>query len=170
MTRKLVTLDVCQDIREGRQPCSRIMQTVSALQESEDLQLIAPFEPVPLFGLLGEQGFGHAAKPIGSGDWEVLFSKDIPVEAPSPGPVGPAACQSPCGCTDVVEVDARGLEPPQPMVKILEALAQLPAGAELHARTDRRPIHLFPQLASRGFAATTEELSDGSFVNRIHRA
>jgi TusA-related sulfurtransferase len=71
---------------------------------------------------------------------------------------------------ETVEVDARGLEPPQPMVRILEALARLPAGAELRARTDRRPMHLYPLLAERGFTADTQEQSDGSFLTRIRRA
>lgn len=72
--------------------------------------------------------------------------------------------------TPVVELDARGLEPPQPMVRILEALATLPPGAQLRARTDRRPIHLFPLLEQRGFQADTTEAPDGGFVSTIrHR-
>ncbi len=69
----------------------------------------------------------------------------------------------------VVEVDARGLEPPQPLVKILESLAALPAGAELRAFTDRRPVHLYAQLEERGFAAVTEEQPDGTFLTHIRR-
>ena len=81
-----------------------------------------------------------------------------------------AACKGAASdAAPVVEVDARGLEPPQPMVKILEALAALPAGAELRARTDRRPIHLYAQVKERGFAAATEEQSDGSFLTHIRR-
>ncbi len=69
-----------------------------------------------------------------------------------------------------IEVDARGLEPPQPMMRILEALASLPAGATLRARTDRRPMHLFPILTERGYAAETQEQTDGSFLTLIRRA
>jgi TusA-related sulfurtransferase len=69
-----------------------------------------------------------------------------------------------------VEVDARGLEPPQPLVVILEALASLPAGVELRAHTDRRPLHLYPLLEQRGFVGETEEQHDGSFVTIIRRA
>lgn len=72
--------------------------------------------------------------------------------------------------TELVDVDARGLEPPQPMLRILEALAALAVGATLRARTDRRPMHLYPLLAERGFTAETEEQSDGSFVTHIRRA
>ncbi len=72
--------------------------------------------------------------------------------------------------TEILDVDARGLEPPQPMVQILEALSTLPAHAALRARTDRRPVHLHPLLEARGFKGTSEEQSDGSFVTHIRRA
>ena len=71
--------------------------------------------------------------------------------------------------TPVVELDARGLEPPQPMVRILEALAALPPGSTLHARTDRRPVHLYPLLEERGFQADTTDAPDGGFLNTIRR-
>ena len=67
-------------------------------------------------------------------------------------------------------LDARGLEPPQPLVVILEALVSLPESAELHARTDRRPLHLYPLLEQRGFVGATEEQHDGSFITTIRRA
>lgn len=72
--------------------------------------------------------------------------------------------------TQVVEVDARGLEPPEPMIRILEALESLPPAAELCARTDRRPVHLLPHLAERGFAGDTKEQTDGSYVTHIRRS
>lgn len=69
-----------------------------------------------------------------------------------------------------LELDARGLEPPQPMVRILQALANLPEGATLQARTDRRPLHLYALLTERGYRAETVEQSDGSFLTLICRA
>ena len=70
----------------------------------------------------------------------------------------------------IVDVDARGLEPPQPMVRILEALSALPANASVRARTDRRPMHLYAVIAERGFTAETQAEPDGSFVTHIRRA
>lgn len=67
----------------------------------------------------------------------------------------------------IVELDARGLEPPQPMVRILETLATLPAGAVLRARTDRRPLHLLAHLADRGWQCESTEETDGSCVTHI---
>jgi hypothetical protein len=54
-------------------------------------------------------------------------------------------------------------------VKILETLATLPTDASLRARTDRRPVHLYPMLEARGFTCTSEEQIDGSFITHIRR-
>ena len=61
-------------------------------------------------------------------------------------------------------LDARGLEPPRPLVVILEALSGLPEGSELRARADRRPMHLYALLEQRGFTGETEQQHDGSFI------
>lgn len=69
-----------------------------------------------------------------------------------------------------IQLDARGLEPPQPMMKILEALATLSAGQCLAAHTDRQPMLLYPMLEQRGFTYETTRQSDGSHLTHIrHR-
>ena len=185
----IVTLDVREDLRRGREPFSKIMSTVASLGADDQLFLIAPFEPTPLFRILGEQGFRHTMRTTESGDCEVLFSRQAQAEVANRADAEPCgnhedssrrplqnrAGQScpersePLQNLEEVEVDARGLEPPQPLVKILEAVAILPEGASLCARTDRRPMHLYPRLEERGFAAETKEESDGSFITFISR-
>jgi uncharacterized protein (DUF2249 family) len=160
MREKVIHLDVRDDIRRGREPFSKIMQTVAQLREDESLRLTAPFEPKPLFAVLAKQGFLHESRPLESGDWEVLFSRSAPTADSAE-----ASVRKP----EVVEVDARGLEPPQPMVRILEAVASLPKGSELRAFTDRRPMHLYPHLEQRGFRGQSEEQPDGSFITHIRR-
>lgn len=68
----------------------------------------------------------------------------------------------------VLDIDVRGLEPPQPLIRVLQALADLHEGEELRARTDSQPVHLLPLLADRGYVGETQEQIDGSFVTRIH--
>jgi uncharacterized protein (DUF2249 family) len=172
MSQTTVKLDVREDIRNGREPFGRIMQTVTHLKDSEQLLLIAPFEPAPLYAVLAQQGFSHESKPTATGDWEVLITRG-PGDPAAPDTT-PASAQPPlgskhrlCSGPPVLEVDARGLEPPQPLVKILEALATLPEGARLRALTDRRPMHLYAQLEERGFVGESEEQKDGSFVTNV---
>ena len=172
MSHKVVTLDVREDIRRGREPFAKIMQAVAALKANEGLLLLAPFEPKPLYSVLGQQGFAHEARQTAAGDWEIRFTRGSATpasgRAPSPAPARPATAAAGVAAA-TVEVDARGLEPPQPLVTILEALATLPKGARLRALTDRRPMHLYAQLEERGFTGTTEEQPDGSFVTYVDR-
>lgn len=173
MNKNIFTLDVREDIRSKRSPLSAVLKAVALLRPDETLRVLAPFEPVPLYEVLGRQGFQHTAKPISATDWEVLFSR---LSGASPASVKPAgAPASNCDSSDnnlksAVEVDARGLEPPQPMVKILEAVTALSPGTTLRAHTDRRPMHLYAQLEERGFIGESQEQSDGSFITHIrHR-
>ena len=168
------TVDVRDDLRQGREPFSKIMATAAQLRRGEKFLLIAPFEPAPLFRVLAERGFGHSARQTADGNWEVLFTLNDTDSVPAHDTKPTEASGCGCGCSprpaaETVEVDARGLEPPQPLVKILEALSALPDGADCLARTDRRPMHLYAQLAERGFTGRTEEQEDGSFITRIHR-
>ncbi len=185
MNNKTVTLDVREDIRSGKEPFSKIMNAAAALGAGEQMLLIAPFEPAPLYSVLKRQGFVHTSRETEAGEFEVLFTREAKAKPEGITPQAPpldareatesAAAKSvqhpqgECATTHIVEVDARGLEPPQPLVRILEALGTLPNGAELRARTERRPMHLYGQLEERGFAAETEEQPDACFLTRIRR-
>jgi uncharacterized protein (DUF2249 family) len=167
MNPKIETVDVRDDIRSGREPFSKIMSAAARLPADHELLIIAPFEPRPLFSVMKKQGFSYASKPTPAGDWEVLFRRQTEPAAVIAKPAQSRDTGLPI--TQVVEVDARGLEPPQPMVKILETLADLPQDTGLDARTDRRPMHLYAQLEERGFTAESEEQSDGSYLTHIRR-
>lgn len=64
-----------------------------------------------------------------------------------------------------IEVDNRGLEPPEPMVRILRALSSLPDGDDVEALMDREPMMLYPELERRGFDWTFEP---GAEFHRLH--
>jgi uncharacterized protein (DUF2249 family) len=167
----LITLDVRADLRAGREPFSIIMEAVAALPVEQSLCILAPFEPVPLIELLGRQGFQHTARANAAGDWEVLFTRrsggsPIEVLPPVRPPGGGDAAEPPL---EIIDLDARGLEPPQPLVTVLEAVGRLPDQTELRAHTDRRPMHLYEQLKERGFTGESQEQSDGSFITHIRR-
>jgi uncharacterized protein (DUF2249 family) len=62
-------------IAAGREPFETIMAAVSGLIDGEDLVVLAPFEPVPLEGVLSSQGFAYEASEVGGGDWQVIFRR-----------------------------------------------------------------------------------------------
>ncbi|MDZ7801418.1 MAG: DUF2249 domain-containing protein [Trueperaceae bacterium] len=59
-------------------------------------------------------------------------------------------------------LDNRGLEPPMPMTRTLEAYEGLAPGGRLRIHNDRVPIYLLPQLEERGARFEIDEQVDGS--------
>jgi uncharacterized protein (DUF2249 family) len=130
-------LDVREDLRRGEEPLSRIMAAVTELGSGGVLVLRTTFEPLPLYRVLGRRGFAHCAEEHGADDWSVWFYPDL------------------------VVLDVRGLEPPEPMVRVLKALDRLAPGQRLEVRHSRRPALLYPQLEDRGFVHETDEPESG---------
>jgi hypothetical protein len=64
-------------IAAGGEPFDTIMAAATSLADGEDLVVLAPFEPVPLEGVLGSQGFTYDAAYIGGGDWRVTFRREL---------------------------------------------------------------------------------------------
>jgi uncharacterized protein (DUF2249 family) len=60
-------------LAQGGEPFDTIMAAVAALGPDEPLVVLAPFEPVPLEGVLSAQGFTWDAEALGGGDWRVVF-------------------------------------------------------------------------------------------------
>ena len=160
-----VIVDVREDVRTGEEPYHRIMKAVASLRAGQVLQLCNLFEPVPLYDVLGQRGFAHWAEQRGPEEWWVTFFRPVrPSELP-PAPSHTAETRT--GPDHPLVVDARGLEPPQPMMKILEALAGLEPGGQLVALTDRPPRFLHAKLDDRGHRYVTEETKDGWCETRI---
>lgn len=63
--------------------------------------------------------------------------------------------------------DLRNLEPPEPMVRLLEALASAPAGSTIEARLQRRPLFLIEELNRRGQSHECAPLPDGTWRLRL---
>jgi uncharacterized protein (DUF2249 family) len=67
-------------------------------------------------------------------------------------------------------VDARGLEPPEPMERVMQALSLLRPGQSSRLLLHREPFPLYPLLAERGYRHATTMEADGSYVILISPA
>jgi uncharacterized protein (DUF2249 family) len=152
-----VSLDVRDAIRRGDEPFAAIMASVGDLEPGQALVLRAPFEPLPLYRVLGRRGFAHWTERNADDDWSVWFYPEAPTS--------PTAKHD-----DDQTLDVRGLEPPQPMLAVLERLPTLAAGETLTVIHDRRPMFLYPQLDAQGFEHCTEEREPGVIRIVIRRA
>jgi uncharacterized protein (DUF2249 family) len=71
----MATVDARPIIASGDEPFETIMAAATALEEGEELVVLAPFEPVPLEGVLSSQGFSYEVEDLGQGDWQVTFRR-----------------------------------------------------------------------------------------------
>lgn len=155
----------------GEEPFSAIMAAVGRVPVGQTLRLRNTFEPTPLYDVLGKRGFAARATERGPEDWEILFlntgranqASAAPAPAPTASPPAdttatPLDWQAPAAS---VTIDVSELVPPEPLVKILEALEALPPGETLIVHHVRRPIHLYPRLDALGCRHETREIAPG---------
>jgi uncharacterized protein (DUF2249 family) len=57
----------------GEEPFAALLEAAAMVSGDEVLVVYAPFEPVPLEAVLGEQGFRHVADQIDEETWRVTF-------------------------------------------------------------------------------------------------
>ena len=75
ITKTARVVDARPTLAAGGEPFDEIMAAAAQVGEGEVLVVYAPFEPVPLKGVLGEQGFRYVADQIDGGDWRVTFRR-----------------------------------------------------------------------------------------------
>lgn len=178
---RIVDVDVREDLRNGREPFARIMAARDELPEGGALRVRAIFEPVPLYGVMAKHGLDHQTEELAPQDWRVWFFDPAAVEGASElaEPAAPAAGsnaerEAASGSEgdqegadelsdDLVVLDVRGLEPPEPLVRTLEALEVLPGGSTLLHINVREPVYLFPHLEQRG-ASWEVRVENGDLV------
>ncbi|HEY4613012.1 MAG TPA: DUF2249 domain-containing protein [Bacteroidota bacterium] len=164
-----VRLDVRPIIASGSDPLKVILKTVRDLKNGEVLHLINSFEPIPLYSVLGEKGFEHFTRKL-NGAWHVYFYRKQPAESSlqqaddsRQSESNQSAIRIPHSAIvpeRVVEIDVRGLAPPEPMMKILEKLAEVDEKTLLLVHHHREPMMLYEKLEQRGYAGATEKIRE----------
>ncbi len=69
----------------------------------------------------------------------------------------------------VHSLDVLGLEPPEPMVRILSKLPELGADDLLEVTIMREPFPLYPHLERAGFAHSIVKLGEGRYKLTIKK-
>lgn len=65
---------------------------------------------------------------------------------------------------DEILIDARWLEPPEPLEKATQALALFKPGQHIRLLLHREPFPLYAILQSQGYVYDTQPQPDGTFV------
>ncbi len=69
-------VDARPTLAAGGEPFAEIMAAAAEVRDGEVLVVYAPFEPVPLQGVLGAQGFRFIADELDGGDWRTTFVRE----------------------------------------------------------------------------------------------
>lgn len=166
---RVTTLDVRPILARGDEPFRAIMEAAERTGLGEALKLVAPFEPVPLYAVLVRKGFSYwrRSPPAVSDTWEIFFFREG--EEPLRKPDAAETLIEGDGGEEMMDLDVRGLEAPEPMEMVLEALEQMNYGTVLRVRHHREPLILFDVLAERGFAYRSKQLASDEWEIRIWR-
>ncbi|WP_438351449.1 DUF2249 domain-containing protein [Paenibacillus sp. FA6] len=176
-TGQTVELDVRPYLRKKVEPFKVIMDTVKALNKNDIFVLHATFKPTPLFGLMKTKGYAHKVEKIESDHWVITFIHknsgheltDIEeYQAVQQSPDTPE-CSADSPPSQIYELDNRGLEPPQPMIRTLKKLEDASLGDEVIIHNDRVPVFLIEELNTLGYDYDVEEQPDGSARIHIHK-
>lgn len=154
-------LDVRPVLEAGGEPFQRIMAAAKEVEPGKRLVLEVLFEPVPLYRVLARQGFLAWCERVGEGHYRAHFYRQG-VGGGKEGE-GRAAALTEADWEDFqAEVFVEeNLEPPLPMMRVLEALATLKPGEKLLVHHVRRPIHLLARLEEEGHAYALKDLGPG---------
>ncbi|GIM46418.1 universal stress protein [Collibacillus ludicampi] len=167
-----VELDVRPHLRKKLEPFQLIMDTVRTLDPADTFILHTTFKPVPLLGLMRAKGFAYKTEQLAKDHWKVTFvpksrKKELKEKEwdegsfPNKGQtIAPMEVNADSPRT--IELDNRGLEPPQPMVRTLKALETCRKGDRVVIHNDRVPVFLLEELTALGYPYTIEDQPDGS--------
>lgn len=162
-----IVIDVRPIIGEGRDPLKEILKTVRELPDGYSLHLINSFEPIPLYSVLGGKGFDHSTKRM-DGVWHIYFFRRQIVEYSRQNTEyskqgGEYSRQEVEYAERLLELDVRGLAPPEPMMKILEKLGEVDENTILLVHHHREPMMLYEKLEQRGYEAIANKIEENYY-------
>ncbi len=160
---KLISLDVRPIIDSGKDPFLEIMTKVKSLKDDEIFLLINSFEPIPLYSMLGKKGFEHKTTKEEEVYKIYFYKKSENNLNDKENNSSKLADENLYDYDTIKELDVRGLEPPEPMVKVLETLQSIDNKTILVVHHHREPLMLYPKLEERGFTAVANKIKDDYF-------
>lgn len=151
----LVSLDVRSIIEGGNDPFNEIMAFVKKLEDTQTLEIINSFEPIPLINKLKRKGYTTWTEKFEDGTVHSFFKKGQGTEIKEENSSIEITQNFDENFKRFVgklkQIDVRELEMPEPMTTILEELEILPKGNALFVEHKKVPQFLLPELEARNF-------------------
>jgi uncharacterized protein (DUF2249 family) len=167
----VVTLDVRPTIAAGADPFKEIMGAIKKMSGTETLEIINVFEPTPLIQILKGKGYKTWTDKVDEDEYHTYFKKESDSshqEIVADMPIAEGSFDEKLSVfgENLVEIDVRLLEMPEPMVTILSELETLPDTHVLLVNHKKMPQFLLPELENRNYQIMSKEIEEG-FVQLI---
>ena len=169
--RRVSEIDAASMLERGEDPFDPIRKALLELQPGEAVKIVLDFVPSPLIDIFSRQGYESCVlttedgmfqtyfyKPLRKKSlWEKIKSlfkqKTVPDDSAKGGDADEKTFAEILKRYEgkLEKIDVRDLEMPQPMMRILESLKNLPPGKALYVDHKRIPQFLIPELEKKGY-------------------
>lgn len=166
-------LDVRPLLDSGEDPLLHVIQLSMTVPPDGFMVVEAPFNPLPLRGVLAGQGYSSWARRLGDSHWRISFRRDGLSTGGEEG--GGESCGGVKGEgrtwdeDGTTHIDVRGLPPPVPMLSILRLVKRLGPSDSIIVHHEREPMYLIPELAELGWQVEQVPGDPGEIRLRISR-
>jgi TusA-related sulfurtransferase len=159
----IVILDVRPILLSEIDPLTKILNHLERIEPNQVLKIINTFEPTPLIILLQKKGFLSYTDQIDDQTIETYFYKSMNAPSIKDEKVSPSTSSWETiklkYQNNTTYLDVRELEMPLPMIKILEAVAELTMHNALLVYHKRIPVFLIPELIEQKISYLIKEIS-----------
>ena len=162
----IILLDVREDLENGIDPFKEIMSTIKDFKQGDVLKIINTFVPSPIINVLKQKGYESKVEHISEKEIHTYLKKvsedkslDLNEKAKEKAATDQLDLVLATFKEKFKEMDVRDLEMPEPMVKILEELKNVPEDYALYVHHKKVPQFLLPQLDERGYVYLTKEIN-----------
>ena len=162
-------LDVRPLLASGQDPFAQVMSLSARVTPGGFLVVDAPFDPAPLRRVLAGKGFTSLGRQVGPNHWRICWRREEAQNAVSmtEEPM-PRHGPEPWSAADGTHLDVRGLQPPEPLTRVLELIDQGEIDS-LVLHHDRDPVFLYPMLGERGWSCLSVEHLQGEVRIKLAR-
>jgi uncharacterized protein (DUF2249 family) len=159
---KISLFDVRPLIDAGQDPLSEILAKVKQVKKGEVLIIKNSFEPIPLYSVLEKKGFSHWTDKE-ENCFVVWFYKEKEMAFEPASAFDSSKKFDESNYDNIIEIDVHDLQPPEPMMKILENLNRVDEKSLMLVHHHREPVLLYPRLDERGYRAYCEKIGDENY-------
>lgn len=172
-------LDARSYLENNLDPLKDILTMVNKMAAGERLKITNSFEPTPLISLLADKGFSYEVEFIKKDIVITWFEKhDMTSLVEDLASITASETDQQLfnrvlarfNPEQIIHIDVRDLEMPQPMLVILEHLDKLPFGGLLYVYHKKVPVFLLPELTKRGMVFSLNRHSASAVDMLIYRS